>query len=287
MQLSQSYQAYASALNIHLNRVLEFDPTVPHAPVLEAMAYGTLGSGKRLRGVMALVSGDFHGANRQQSLTLAAAIECLHAYSLIHDDLPALDQANMRRGKPSVHKAFNEAIALLAGDGLQALAFELAAEACLSTKGVGAFAKAVGRHGMVGGQMQDMLAEAGVIVPTLANLKALHVGKTGALIQFSALAGVYLSDEDRHVEALSTYGSHVGLAFQIWDDVLDVVGEAALTGKPQGHDAAKMTFTNLFGLNRAKAEARRLVAKAKAILPPGHFSGILQEIADFAVNRVI
>ena len=249
------------------------------------MAYATLGGGKRLRGVLAVLSGDLCGVDRARSLSLAAGIECLHAYSLVHDDLPAMDDSDLRRGRPSVHKAFDEATAVLAGDGLQALAFELAAEAELSPAGMKAFAQAVGRHGMVGGQMQDMLAEAGKIGPTLENLKALHAGKTGALIRFSALAGPYLSGQDRHMAALTHYGADVGLAFQIWDDVLDVEGDEAVTGKPKGHDADKMTFISLLGLKASKIEAKDLATSAKSALPPDTLSKPLAEIADFAVTR--
>ena len=281
MKLSQAYGAIASAIETRLEQVLAFDPTLPHARVLEAMAYATLGGGKRLRGVLAVASADLCGAKRERALTLAAGIECLHAYSLIHDDLPAMDDSDLRRGKASVHKAFDEATAVLAGDGLQALAFELAAESGLGRDGMRAFAQAVGRHGMVGGQMQDMAAERGEIESTLDNLKALHAGKTGALIQFSAQAGAYLAQNPKHLDALGTYGAHVGLAFQIWDDVLDVEGDPAITGKPQGHDANKMTFVSLLGLEAAKAEAERLIQDAKSVVN----QDLLAEIADFSILR--
>lgn len=281
MQLSQNYRSIAAEIEARLEQALTFDPAVAHAPVLDAMAYATLGGGKRLRGVLAVLSGDLCGVDRTRSLTLAAGIECLHAYSLAHDDLPAMDDSDLRRGKPSVHKAFDEATSVLAGDGLQALAFELAAEAGLGPEGMKAFARAVGRHGMVGGQMQDMLAEAGKIEATIDALKALHAGKTGALIKFSALAGPYLANDKRHFKALETYGANVGLAFQIWDDVLDVEGDAALTGKPSGHDENKMTFVSLIGLEASKKEAQALVLEAKASVQ----STALQEVADFAIHR--
>lgn len=282
MQLSPAYREIAAAVEKRLEQALAFDAAAPHAPVLDAMAYATLGGGKRLRGVLAVLSADLCGVDRERSLTLAAGIECLHAYSLAHDDLPAMDNSDLRRGKPSVHKAFDEATSVLAGDGLQALAFELAADAGLAPEGMKAFAVAVGRHGMVGGQMQDMLAEAGKIAPSLPALKALHAGKTGALIQFSALAGPYLAGDTTHFEALETYGAAVGLAFQIWDDVLDVEGDAAETGKPTGHDVDKMTFVALSGLEAAKAEAQSLADQACAKVPN---SERLQEVARFAVQR--
>lgn len=285
MQLSENYKSIAKAVEARLEEALAFDAKAAHSPVLDAMAYATLGGGKRLRGVLAVLSGDLCGVDRLRSLTLAAGIECLHAYSLVHDDLPAMDDSDLRRGKPSVHKAYDEATAVLAGDGLQALAFELAAEADLSPAGMKAFAQAVGRHGMVGGQMQDMLAEAGKIEPTLDNLKQLHAGKTGALIRFSALAGPYLSGKDQYLAALTQYGEDVGLAFQIWDDVLDVEGDEALTGKPKGNDADKMTFVSLLGLEASKAEAGQLAASAKTVLPPDTLSFLLAEIADFSIKR--
>ena len=281
MQLSSAYKEIAAHLETRLQEALAFDPELPHAPVLEAMAYATLGGGKRLRGVLAVLSGDLCGVDRTRALTLAAGIECLHAYSLVHDDLPAMDSSDLRRGKPSVHKAFDEATAILAGDGLQALAFELAVESGLSAKGLKAFAIAVGRHGMIGGQMQDMRAEAGQIAPSFEALKTLHAAKTGALIQFSALAGVYLSGDQTHEIALKSYGARLGLAFQIWDDVLDVDGSVEVTGKPTGHDTNKITFVTLMGVEAARAEAQSLVDKAKTSLANFAF----KEVADFAIRR--
>ena len=265
---------------------LSYDEAAVQAPILEAMAYATLGGGKRLRGVLAVASCDICGIARDHSLVLAAGLECLHAYSLVHDDLPAMDNADLRRGKPSVHRAYDEAMAVLVGDGLQALAFELAAQAGLPPEGLRAFAVAVGRYGMVGGQMQDMAAQAGHIAPTLENLRTLHAGKTGALIQFAALAGPHWVQENQHFEALATYGAHLGLAFQIWDDVLDLTGDTAQTGKPQGQDTDKITFVSLLGLAEAKAEAKRLSDQAKRVLPDVAASEILGEIADFTIQRV-
>lgn len=285
MNLSETYTSIARSIEDRLQQALAFDSALAHAPVLAAMAYATLGGGKRLRGVLAVLSGDLCAVDRDRSLDLAAGIECLHAYSLIHDDLPAMDDSDLRRGKPSTHKAFDEATAVLAGDGLQALAFELAAEANMSPRGMKAFAVAVGRHGMVGGQMQDMAAEAGQVAPTIPALKDLHAAKTGALIQFSALAGPYLTNETGYEPALAAYGADVGLAFQIWDDVLDVEGNAAETGKPQGNDVNKMTFVSLMGLEPSKAEAAQLVRNAKAALPPDTLSAPLKEVADFAIHR--
>ena len=284
-QLSQSYQQVALDIEARLKTALAFDPALAHARVLEAMAYATLNGGKRLRGVLAVASGDLCAIGRERSVTLAAGIECLHAYTLIHDDLPCMDDSDLRRGQPSVHRAFDEATAVLAGDGLQALAFELAGAAKLDSQALIEFAQAVGRHGTIGGQMQDMLAEAGKIKPTLANLKALHAGKTGALIKFSALCGPYFDADREHYEALSIYGENLGLAFQIWDDILDVEGNAAQTGKPQGHDASKLTFTNLQGLETSKKQAADLIKAAQESLPPQALGGLLEEIADFAVHR--
>ena len=285
MQLSPAYTSIAAAVETRLESALAFNASTAHARVLEAMAYATLGQGKRLRGVLAVLSGDLCGVDRAHSLPLAAGIECLHAYSLVHDDLPAMDNSALRRGKPSVHKAFDEATAVLAGDGLHALAFELAAEGTLAPESMKAFAQAVGCHGMVGGQMQDMLAEAGKIEPTIQNLMAIHARKTGSLIRFAALAGPYLSDQPDRTEALAHYGENLGLAFQIWDDVLDVEGEATLTGKPKGKDAGKMTFISLLGLEAAKAQAAALAGTAKAALPSGPLSKPLAEIAEIAVHR--
>lgn len=285
MKLSENHKTIVAEIEHKLAQELYFDPSLPQAKVLDAMRYATLGGGKRLRGTLTVLSGDFCGVNREKSIALAAAIECMHAYSLVHDDLPAMDNSTTRRGQPSVHRAFGEATAILAGDGLQALAFELAADANLSADGIKAFASAVGRFGMVGGQMHDMLAEVGEIIPSKASLEQLHLGKTGELIIFAACAGVYQSGLEAHKVSLTVYGKRLGLAFQIWDDVLDVIGDEEKTGKPTSQDQNKMTFTSLLGLESSIVEAQRLIKEAKEALPINDFTKPLFEIADFAIDR--
>ncbi len=285
---SPAYVSLVAAIERCLAQTLTVDAAAaqaPHAPVLHAMAYATLGGGKRLRGALAVASADLCEVGREQSIQLGAAIECMHAYSLVHDDLPAMDDSPLRRGKASVHRAFGEATAILAGDGLQALAFELAAGAGLDAHGIAAFARAVGHKGMVGGQMHDMRAEAGELHPDARALEALHTAKTGALIQFSASAGPLLAQDGMHEPALAEYGANIGLAFQIWDDVLDTVGDSTQIGKPTGHDQNKITFANLLGLDASKTKAQALVEAAKAQLPPGPLSSPLIEIAEFAIHR--
>ncbi len=287
MAPSPAYASLVALIERCLSQTLTVDAVAaqsPHAPVLHAMAYATLGGGKRLRGALAVASADLCAVARDQSVRLGAAIECMHAYSLVHDDLPAMDDSPLRRGKPSVHRAFGEATAILAGDGLQALAFELAAGAGLDARGIAAFARAVGRAGMVGGQMHDMRAEAGELPPNTKALEALHAAKTGALIQFSALAGPLLAQDTTHEPALADYGAKIGLAFQIWDDVMDAVGDSTQTGKPTGQDQNKMTFVSLLGLADSKTKAQTLIESAKAQLPPGPQSTPLIEIADFAIH---
>lgn len=259
-------------------------------PVVQAMRYAAHG-GKRLRGFLVLESARMLGVNETRSISAAAAVEALHAYSLVHDDMPCMDDDALRRGLPTVHVKWDEATAVLAGDALQTLAFELLTDPALGPADrriglVGGLAKASGAEGMVLGQAMDIAAETAAQPLTLDQITTLQAGKTGALIRFSAEAGAILAGVDP--VPLRNYANALGLAFQIWDDVLDVTGDAALTGKAVGKDAAagKATFVSLLGLETAKARAKSLVEQAESALSPyGAAAQNLIDCARFVIAR--
>lgn len=263
------------------------------ARLVEAMRYATLGGGKRMRAFLVMESAGLFGVDRRCAARVAASVEMVHAYSLIHDDLPAMDDDDMRRGKPSTHRAFDEATAILAGDALQARAFEVLAEADTHSSAearielVHDLAHAIGARGMCGGQMIDMLGNGQAWeAEAIARMQAL---KTGRLIQFSAEAGALLgraSAHQRHL--LAAYGRELGAAFQIADDVLDVTGSAVELGKTAGKDAAqgKATLVAVWGVERARAQAEALAAQAAAHLEGfGEEGRLLRDLAAFVVNR--
>jgi farnesyl diphosphate synthase len=259
-------------------------------PVVQAMRYAANG-GKRLRGFLVLESARMLGLSANHGLSAAAAVEALHAYSLVHDDMPCMDDDALRRGLPTVHVKWDEATAVLAGDALQTLAFELLADPALGSGEtrialVAGLARASGAEGMVLGQALDIAAETAARPLTLEEITALQAGKTGALIRFSAEAGAILAGADP--TPLRRYATALGLAFQIWDDVLDVTGDAALTGKAVGKDAAagKATFVSLLGLEPAKARAKSLIDEAEAALSSyGPAAQNLIDCARFVIAR--
>jgi farnesyl diphosphate synthase len=259
-------------------------------PVVQAMRYAAAG-GKRLRGFLVLESARMLGLSANRGLSAAAAVEALHAYSLVHDDMPCMDDDALRRGLPTVHVKWDEATAVLAGDALQTLAFELLADPALGSGEtrialVAGLARASGAEGMVLGQALDIAAETATRPLTLEEITALQAGKTGALIRFSAEAGAILAGADP--APLRRYATALGLAFQIWDDVLDVTGDAALTGKAVGKDAAagKATFVSLLGLEPAKARAKSLIDEAEAALSGyGPAAQNLIDCARFVIAR--
>ncbi|WP_458792558.1 polyprenyl synthetase family protein [Yoonia sp. MH D7] len=255
----------------------------------DAMRYAVVG-GKGLRGFLVIESARLHGVPIAHAVVPAAAIECMHTYSLIHDDLPCMDDDDMRRGRPTVHRKWDEATAILAGDALQSKAFEFltrtefgdAVEAAL----VRSLACAAGAGGMVGGQAADIAAETSGVPLDIAGIKALQKGKTGELITWSCIAGAIIADAS--LDPLRTYGDALGLAFQIADDVLDVEGDASEVGKAVGKDAGagKATFVSLLGLQGAKDHAEQLVAEAcDALSCYGADAGTLKEAARFVVAR--
>lgn len=259
-------------------------------PLIHAMRYAVKG-GKGLRGFLVLEGARMLGLPVDRALPAAAAVEALHAYSLVHDDLPAMDDDDLRRGQPTVHVKWNEATAILAGDALQALAFELLTDPMLGPAGVridliAGLAKASGAEGMVLGQALDMAAEAAATPLTLAEITRLQAGKTGALFRWAAEAGAVIAGADP--APLRAYATALGLAFQIADDILDETGDADKAGKRLHKDAAagKATFVSLLGLDGARIRAKALVDEAEAaLLPYGAAADTLRHCARFVIAR--
>ncbi len=260
-------------------------------PVVQAMRYASAG-GKRLRAFLVLESARLHGVPQDNAIWPATAIEAIHAYSLVHDDLPCMDDDALRRGLPTVHVKWDEATAVLAGDALQTLGFECVSRIeCHADPRVRAdltltLARAAGAQGMVLGQALDIAAETAATPLTLEQVTQLQAGKTGALIAWSAMAGAVMADAD--TGPLQRYASNLGLAFQIADDILDIEGDAAKLGKAVGKDAdaGKATFVSLMGLDGAKARARDLVEDACAALDMyGKDAETLREAARFVIAR--
>ena len=261
---------------------------IPDHTVTRAMRYALEG-GKAVRGTLVLEGARLHSVPQQDALPAAAAVEAVHAYSLVHDDLPSMDDDDLRRGRPTVHREWDEATAILAGDALQALGFELALKA--GTMSAGArlaadLARAAGARGMVLGQALDIAAETAKTPLSLDEIVALQAGKTGALIIWSATAGPLMAGAD--TDAMQRYGTALGLAFQIADDILDVEGSADAAGKRLQKDAAagKATFVSLLGLDGAKTRARTLVDEAlDALTEYGPQADPLRALARFVIAR--
>lgn len=269
-------------------------PEGPESRLTEAMRYAVLGGGKRMRAFLVLQGAALFGVSQTCAARVAASVEMLHAYSLVHDDLPAMDDDDLRRGKPSTHRAFDEATAILAGDALQARAFEVLADPGTHSDPqarcelIAALGAASGAHGMAGGQMIDMLA------PTLGRLNAAQVTrlqalKTGCLIQYSAEAGAILGRAPaQQRRALLAYGRDLGTAFQIADDLLDAEGTTDGIGKTAGKDAAtgKATLVAILGLDRAREQALMLSRQASAHLDVfGEGASLLHALAGYVVER--
>ena len=272
-------------------RVLLPESDLPEGRVYDAMRYACLNGGKRLRPLLVLASSEIFNVDPDSALRVATAIACVHCYSLAHDDLPAMDDSDLRRGKPTVHKEFDDATAVLAGDALQALAFEILAnphthgDPLVRSELVTTLAKAAGAHGMVGGQMLDLIGENQALDhATVARTQRM---KTGALIGFSCEAGAILAKvAERYRHALAAYAHDLGLAFQIVDDLLDVEGDSAETGKATGQDGTKTTFVTLLGGARAREQANLLVDQAIDHLAPFEDrAALLRDIARFVVER--
>ncbi len=268
-------------------RLIAAIDALPESELRAAMAYAVAG-GKGLRGFLVMESAALHGVARDHALDAAAAIEAMHSFSLIHDDLPAMDDDDLRRGRPTVHLAWSEAVAILAGDALQSLAFELLAQPGQprAAELVHALAQATGARGMAYGQMLDIAAGAAPEALDLDAVGRLQAAKTGALIAWAATAGPRMAGAD--IAPLQAYAGALGLAFQIADDILDCEGDVKLLGKRVKKDAeaGKATFVSLLGLEGARARARALAEEAcEALAPYGAQAGPLREAARFVVCR--
>jgi farnesyl diphosphate synthase len=303
-QFQERLNQVAKDTEVVLDRLLTAEPVsdelVRPARLLDAMRYAGLGAGKRFRPFLVVETANLFGVGRPHALMAGAALECIHCYSLIHDDLPAMDNDDLRRGQPTVHKAYDDATAILAGDGLLTLAFDILArpethpDASVRVALVSALARASGLGGMVGGQMLDLAAEGrfgGGQPQRLAEreVATLQAMKTGALLKFACRAGGILGQaNEAQRDALDRYGSAVGQAFQIADDLLDVEGDPALVGKQTGKDASagKATVVGILGAAGARVRLRELVAQAETAL--SHFgsdAAVLVAAAKFVAER--
>ena len=297
--------AVAADIEVLLDRLLAATPEPGElsrpARLTEAMRYSSLNGGKRFRPFLVVESAALFEVPRQNALMAGAALECVHCYSLVHDDLPAMDNDDLRRGQPTAHKAFDEATAILAGDGLLTFAFDILsrpethADPRVRIELVMALARASGVGGMAGGQMLDLAAEGRFVQNRTAlefsekDVRTLQAMKTGALLRFACEAGgILAAAKPEQRAALERYGSAVGQAFQIADDLLDLEGDPALIGKQTGKDAAagKATLVSVLGVPTAKARLKELVTEAEQALAPfGSSAAILIEGAKFVADR--
>lgn len=274
MDFSEQLNACVERANEALRRFINPQP-FKNTPLVEAMHYGALLGGKRLRPFLVYATGNMFGVSLQTLDAPAAAVECIHAYSLIHDDLPAMDDDDLRRGQPTCHIKFGEASAILAGDALQTLAFSILSEADMPEVAdrdrlamISGLAQASGVAGMCGGQALDLQAEGQQI--SLTELERIHRHKTGALIRAAVRIGALSAGEQGRavLPILESYAESIGLAFQVQDDILDVVGDTATLGKRQGADQqlGKSTYPALLGLEQARKKARDLISDANQSL---------------------
>jgi farnesyl diphosphate synthase len=290
--LAPALDQIRAEIDAFLSELLAVPPD-PRARLYEAMRYAAMGGGKRLRPLLVVASSALFHRSRERAVRVGAAVECIHVYSLIHDDLPAMDDDDLRRGKPTLHKAFDEATAILAGDSFHALAFEILADEAthedpfIRAELIGELAAAAGPAGMAGGQMMDLAASEQTL--DLAAVTRLQQLKTGALIGFCLEAGAIMGRVPPEGRLkLRGYARDVGLAFQIADDLLDEEGQEEKTGKKVGKDraAGKETFVTLLGRDRARRQAELLVAQGIDYLKSyGAEADLLRAIARFAVER--
>jgi len=295
MRLDQTAEDTEALLAKLLSDVPVPDETARPKRLMEAMRYSTLGGGKRLRPFLVVESSAVFGVPRDAALLAGAALECIHCYSLVHDDLPAMDNSDLRRGRPTLHKKTDDATAILAGDGLLTLAFDIVTRdeihkdptvRLLLTR---ALARASGIGGMVGGQMLDLAGEGRFGDREPVDVARLQQMKTGALLRFGCIAGAILGQAPpREYQALDDYGRALGEAFQIADDLLDIEGDAAALGKQTGQDAAlgKTTFVTQLGVDGAKKRVRDLLSRADSALSIfGAKGDVLRAAARFVADR--
>ena len=279
-------ESYQKRINHKLEGLLPSDDSI----LAEAMRYSVLNGGKRLRPILVYLTAELGEAENQSLDILAGAIELIHCYSLIHDDLPSMDDDDLRRGYPTTHKKYDEATAILAGDALQPLAFELISNISTSDNNklsmIRSLARSCGYSGMVGGQIKDIHSHN---IEDVNSLDLMHSEKTGSLIQSSIetsgiLSGLELAD----IKTLTEYGSKIGLAFQIQDDIIDIESPSSISGKDQGSDIEKdkITYPSIVGLDESKDKAQKLASEAKEILQPlNKNTDNLCKLADYIVSR--
>ena len=278
--------SYQKRINQTLEGLLPSDDSI----LSEAMRYSVLNGGKRLRPILVYLSSELGEASHDSIDTLAGSIELIHCYSLIHDDLPSMDDDDLRRGNPTTHKKFDEATAILAGDALQPLAFELISNLDTSDSNkitiVNCLANACGYSGMVGGQIKDIHSKE---INTVQDLDIMHSQKTGRLIQASLeTSGILSGLDQKDIEALNKYGKKIGLAFQIQDDIIDIESPSSISGKDQGSDINqnKITYPSIVGLEESRTRARELASEAKEMLHLSHKNADnLHKLADYIVQR--
>ena len=282
-KLLESYQA---RVNQKLEVLLPDDDSI----LISAMRYSVLNGGKRLRPILAYLTAELNDTEAEYMDTLASSLELIHCYSLIHDDLPAMDDDELRRGNPTTHKKFDEATAILAGDALQPLAFELISTIKTTDRNkvqmINSLSKACGYLGMVGGQIKDINSNQ---IKDVESLDSMHSEKTGRLIQASIeTAGILSGLSPSDIDSLKEYGGKIGLAFQIQDDIIDIESPASVSGKDQGSDIGKdkTTYPSLVGLEASKVRAQELSNDAKKILQPiNKNTDNLDKLADYIVSR--
>ncbi|MHC2338431.1 polyprenyl synthetase family protein [Bradyrhizobium sp. USDA 4454] len=294
-RLDQTAEDTEALLAKLLSDATESDEIVRPKRLIEAMRYSSLGGGKRLRPFLAVESAAVFGIPRDSALLVGAALECIHCYSLIHDDLPAMDNSDLRRGRPTLHKAYDDATAILAGDALLTIAFDIITRDAIHKDAqvrlllTRALARAAGVGGMAGGQILDLAGEGRFGDREPVDVARLQQMKTGALLRFGCIAGAILGQSSqKEYQALDDYGKALGEAFQIADDLLDVEGDAAALGKPAGADAAlgKTTFVTQLGIDGAKQRVRDLLARADAALSVfGDRGDVLRAAARFVAER--
>ncbi|WP_050404771.1 polyprenyl synthetase family protein [Bradyrhizobium embrapense] len=294
-RLDQTAEDTEALLAKLLSDAPESDEIARPKRLIEAMRYSSLGGGKRLRPFLAVESAAVFGIPRESALLVGAALECIHCYSLIHDDLPAMDNSDLRRGRPTLHKAYDDATAILAGDALLTIAFDIITRDAIHKDAqvrlllTRALARASGIGGMAGGQILDLAGEGRFGDREPVDVARVQQMKTGALLRFGCIAGAILGQaSQKEYRALDDYGKALGEAFQIADDLLDVEGDAAALGKPAGADAVlgKTTFVTQLGIDGAKQRVRDLLARADAALSVfGDRGDVLRAAARFVAER--